>query len=179
MLAVYAAQQRGYLLVCIVVQRMVKVQRVQRRNYLLRQPVRHDRRQHKRRQHYYYHRPQHAQCQRCNGSPAYGYSYYAAVVKPLCVVHRLLHKRCRIARALPFSGFKRLPHLLARGVVVQRAFVASAVVFHRAVGRYPCQPVSFAVHAGKVFLPALLNARRRKAQLILQLVFLQACKVFV
>ena len=59
------------------------------------------------------------------------------------------------------------------------ACIAAAVVFHRAVGRYPCQSVSFALHAGKVILPALLNARRRKAQLILQLAFLQACEVFV
>ncbi len=178
-LAVDAPEQRGELLISVVIERMLEVQLIERLHDAARDALcqpsgkgeRHD--QHDK------DRLHHAHEQHARGRAADGNAQDAAVGKAARTVHRLLQKRCRIARALARAGLKRLAHLCTAGVVFKALRVGHGVEAHRAVRRDPRQAAALGGYIGKVVRAVFLHRRGGQRKLVAQLILLHTAEVFI
>ena len=75
--------------------------------------------------------------------------------------------------------FQRLPNLRALGVVLHLARVGLRVAQHRAVGGDPREAIVVGAKLGQIVKAAVLHADGGEAQLVAQLVFLNAAEVIV
>ena len=179
-LAVDAPQQRRQLLVGVgVVQRVLQIQPVQRLDNPLAQPFGQPRGQQQRRQRHGQNGLEHAQRHQSRRRAADGDAQHRAVVHAPGVVDRLFRQRGGIARGMALALFQRLPNLRALGVVLHLARVGLSVAQHRAVGGDPREAVAVGAKLGQIVKPAVLHADGGEAQLVAQLVFLNAAEVIV
>ena len=178
-LAVDALEQRGELLIGIVVERVLKVEAVERVNDAPRQPPGQQAREDERHDEHDQQRLDHADGDHADRRAADGDAQHRAVVQALGIVHGLFHERRGIARALAGAGGQRLADLGARGVVLKALGVGPGIVQNAAVSRDPRQAVAVGRQLGQVVCAAVLHGRRGKAQLVAQLVFLHAAEVIV
>ena len=178
-LAVDALEQRGELLIGIVVERVLEVEAVERVDNAPRQPSGQQAGEDERHDEHDQQRLDHADGDHADRRAADGNAQHRAVGKTLGIVHGLFHERRGIARALAGAGGQRLTDLGARGVVLEALGVGPGVVQDAAVGRDPRQAVTAGRQLGQVVRAAVLNGRGGKAQLVAQLVFLHAAEVIV
>ena len=178
-LAVDALEQRGELLIGIVVERVLEVEAVERVDNAPRQPSSQQAGEDERHDEHDQQRLDHADGDHADRRAADGNAQHRAVGQTLGIVHGLFHERRGIARALAGAGGQRLTDLGARGVVLEALGVGPGVVQDAAVGRDPRQAVTVGRQLGQVVRAAVLNGRGGKAQLVAQLVFLHAAEVIV
>ena len=178
-LAVDALEQRGELLIGVVIERVLKVEAVERVDNAPRQPLGQQAGENKRHDEHDQQRLDHADGDHADRRAADGDAQHRAVVQALGIVHGLFHERRGIARALAGAGSQRLADLGARGVVLKAFGVGPGIVQNAAVSRDPRQAAAVGRQPGQIVRAAVLNGRRGEAQLVAQLVFLHAAEVIV
>ena len=178
-LAVYLFEQRGQLLIGLVLKRPVQVQPVQRPDNALCKPMGQQGRKHHSQYAHNRHGLEHGHHQGEHGSPADGNPQHRAVAQLAGPVEGLLGHGAGKAGALALAAQKRLLYFLPVSVIAQLSIVLSRVEEHRPIRGDPCQAVAFAVYALKIVPSAFLNPLGRKVQLVRQLAFLNVPVVLV
>ena len=136
-------EQGRELVVNVVIERMLEVERIHRLDNLFRHALCQHRRQNQRGGKHDADRLQHPDHQRRYGRVADRNAQHAAVLQPLGAVDRAFEQRGRGAHALAVTGCQRIADLGARGVVFQRIRAFVCVVQHRAVCADPGQAAVF------------------------------------
>ena len=178
-LAVDALEQRGELLIGVIIERMLEVKTVERVDDAPRQPSGQQSGENERHDEHNQQRLDHADGDHADRRAADGDAQDRAVIEKLGIVHGLFHERRGIARALAGASGQRLADLGARGMVLKALGVGLGIVQNAAVGRDPRQAAAVGRQLGQVVRAAVLHGRRGKAQLVAQLVFLHAAEVIV
>ena len=178
-LAVDALEQRGELFIGVVVERVLKVEAVERVDNPPRQPPGQQAGEDERHDEHDQQRLDHADGDHADRRAADGDAQHRTVVQALGVVHGLFHERRGIARALAGAGSQRLADLGARGVVLEALSIGFRVINDAAVSRDPRQAAAVGRQPGQIVRAAVLNGCRGEAQLVVQLVFLHAAEIVV
>ena len=172
-------QQRGQLIINIVVERMLEVERVHRLYDLFRHALcQHCRKNHCRRKHDE-DRLEHPDHQGRHRRMADRNAQHIAVRKPLCAVDRALQQRCRGAHALAVAGCQRVADLGTRSVILERIRVFVRIVQHRAVRADQGQAAVFIRERLQIRRAAGLHCTSRQRQLIAHLILLHGGEIIV
>ncbi len=178
-LLIDAPKQRRKLLVGVVVQRVHKVERIERRDDALRQAPRQQHARRDGRQQYgeeRLHRAQRHGQYRVEGG---GNAQHAAVAQPPRQIERLFGHRGRIALALAAAGAQRVRDFAAGQVVVHVLGAGLGIEQHAAVGGHPGDAAGRVLKAFEVVQPVALDGRGGQIQLGGELLPLQCGEIAV
>ena len=174
-----AGQQRGQLLIYIVVQRMLQIQPVQGFHHPSGRLSRQQRRQAQRQQHHHDHRVEHPQYQHPGGFLAAGNAKHRTVRQAHGLIDGLFRQRAGVADAAAAAAGQGLPDLLPASVVFHGRRIRLRVIKHCAVHRHPCQAAGGAAEPGQIIIAIRLHRRSGKGQLLPELPLLYGAEIAV
>ena len=178
-LAVDAVEQRRQLLIGVIFQRGLQIQRLQRRHDTAGNPAGQHIGQNQSRQKHQNDGLQHPHDQHAQSGAADGNAQDRAVREPACAVEGLFQQGLGIAGAFAAAALQSLPDLLPVGVVLHGLRVGAGVAEDPAVGVDPGQTIILRVQTLQIVAAAQLHSLRRKAQFIPELVLLHPLKIVV
>ena len=171
-LAVDAPQERRELLIGVVFQRMLEVERVERLDDALGQTAREQAREHEQHDHDEQNGLERSEQQRAHRGAAGGQAQHGAVREAARAVNGLLQQRRAVAARAARAGLQRLADLLALKMVLHLRGVRLRVVEHRAVGGDPGDAETVGLDFLQIGRAVGLHGCCGDAQLVAELVLL-------